>query len=82
MGLAFLERTQILSGIQLKTHFIDFFIMETKRFGGSSVNVILTRQTCSKRSSMSAESKRRALAFIFSEFGICSEHQNVKESPI
>jgi len=42
----FLERTQILSGIQFTTHFIELFVVETKRFVGSFVNVILTRQTC------------------------------------
>ena len=44
--------------------------METKRFGGSTVNVILTRQTCSQRSSRAAESKRRALGKDFPEW-IC-----------
>jgi len=59
-GWVFLERTRILSGIQFTTHFIDFFVVETKRFVGSSVHVILTRQTCGQRSSKVAESKRRA----------------------
>jgi len=27
-------------------HFIEFFVVETKGFVGSFVNVILTRQTC------------------------------------
>jgi len=31
-GWVFLERTRILSGIQFITHFIDFFVVETKRF--------------------------------------------------
>jgi len=35
--------------------------VETKRFVGSTVNVILIRQTCGQRSSKDAESKRRAL---------------------
>ena len=39
--------------------------MNTKRFVGSNVNGVLTRQTCSQRSCMSAGSKRRALAFYF-----------------
>jgi len=43
-----------------------FFVVETKRFVGSSVNVILTRQTCGQRSSRAAESKRRALGNYFS----------------
>ena len=41
--------------------------METNRFVGSFVNVILTRQTCGQRSSRAAESKRRALGNYFSE---------------
>jgi len=52
--LVFQERTQILSGIQFARHFIDFVLVETKQFVGSDVNVILTRQTCGQRSSMTA----------------------------
>jgi len=66
-GWVFLEWTQILSGIQFTTHFIEFFIVETKRFVGSTINVILTRQTCGQRSSRAAESKRRALGNYFFE---------------
>jgi len=66
-GWVFLERTRILSGIQFTTHFIESFVVETKRFVGSTVNVILTRQTCGQRSSRDAESKRRALGNYFSE---------------
>jgi len=40
--------------------------VETKRFVGSTVNVILTRQTCGQRSSKAAESKHRALGNYFS----------------
>jgi len=40
--------------------------VETKRFVGSTVNVMLTWQTCSQRSSRAAGSKRRALAFYVS----------------
>jgi len=65
-----LERTRILSGIQFTTHFIDIFVAETKRFVGSLVNVILTRQTCGQFSSRAAESKRRAPGNDFSEW-IC-----------
>ena len=65
-GWVFLEQTRILSGIQFTTHFIEFFVVETKRFVGSTVNVILTRQTCGQRSSKAAESKRRALGNYFS----------------
>ena len=60
-GWVFLKQTQILSEIQFRTHFIDFFVVETKRFVSSTVNVILTRQTCGQRSSKAAESKRQAL---------------------
>jgi len=64
-GWVFLERTRILSGIQFTTHFIDFFVVETKRFVGSFLNVILTWQTCGQRLSRAAESKRRALGNYF-----------------
>jgi len=40
---------------------------KSKRFVGSSVNVILTRQTCGQRSSRAAESRRRALGNYFPE---------------
>jgi hypothetical protein len=63
----FLERTRMLIGIQFTTHLIEFFVVETKRFVGSFVNVILTRRTCGQRSSRAAESKRRALGNYFSE---------------
>ena len=66
-GWVLLERTQILSGIQFTTHFIEIFVVETKRFVGSFVNVILTRQTCGQRSSRAAEIKRQALENYLSE---------------
>ena len=66
-GWVFLERTRILSGIQFTTHFIGIFVVETKRFVGSFVHVILTWQTCGQRSSKTAESKRWALGNYFSE---------------
>ena len=66
-GWVFLERTRILSGIQFTTHFIEILVVETKRFVGSLVHVILTRQTCGQRSSKAAESKRRALGNYFFE---------------
>jgi len=65
-GWVFLERTWILSGIQFTTHFIEIFVVETKRFVGIFENVILTRQTCGQRSSRATESKRRALWKCFS----------------
>jgi len=66
-GWVFVERTRILSGIQFITHFIDFFVVETKRFVGSFVNMILTRQSCGQHSRRAAESKRQALRRYFSE---------------
>jgi len=66
-GWVFLEWTRILSGIQFTTHFIDFFVVETKRFVDSSVNVVLTRQTCGQRSRRTAESKRQVIENYLSE---------------
>ena len=72
-GWVFLERTQILIGIQFTTYFIDFFVVETKRFVSNSLNAILTRQTCGQRSSKAAESKHQALGTYFPrEFATCS----------
>jgi len=52
--------------------FHRIFVVETNQFVGNSVNVILMRQTwtCGQRSSISAESKRRALENDFHEW-IC-----------
>jgi len=76
-GWEFVERTRILSGIQFTTHFIDSFVVETKQFVSSTVNVILTQQTCGQRSSRAAESKRRVLGNYFLYIcSICSS--NVK----
>ena len=47
------------------------FVVETKRFVGSTVHVILERQTCDQRSSRAAKSKHWALLFFPSEFAIC-----------
>jgi len=66
-GWVFLERTRILSGIQFTTHFIEFFVVETKRFVSNFINVILTQQTCGQRWIRAAESKRQALGNYFSE---------------
>jgi len=41
--------------------FHRFFVVETKQFVGSFLNVILTRQNCGQRSSRAAERKHRAL---------------------
>jgi len=51
-----LPTNRFVSGIQFTTHFIDFFVVQTKRFVGSCVHVILMRQTCGQRSSKAAES--------------------------
>ena len=65
----------MLNGIQPKftTHLIQIFVAETKpwRFVGSTVNVILSRQTCGQRSSKAAQSKRRALGNYFSKRICC-----------
>jgi len=66
-GWVFLERTQILRGVQFTTHFIKKKIVETKGFVSSFVNVILTQQTCGQRLSRAAESKHRALGNYFFE---------------
>jgi len=58
---------RINSGLQFTTHVIEMLVVETKRFVGSFVNVILTRQTCGQRPSRSAESKCQALGNYFSE---------------
>jgi len=55
----------ILSGIQVIRHFIEFVVVETKQFVSSNIKLILMRQTCGHYSSISAGSKRRALAFYF-----------------
>ena len=61
----FLERT--LSGILFTTYFIESFVVESKRFVGSFVDVILKQQTCGQRSSRAAESKRQGIGNCFSE---------------
>jgi len=66
-GWVFLERTKILSDIQFTTYFIDFFVVETKRFVGSFVHMILTQQTCGQHSSRAVERKRQALGNYFAE---------------
>ena len=63
--------------------FHRIFVVEMKWFVCSTVNVILTRQTCGQRSSRAAESKRRALDIYFSsEFAVCSNCHNVEETEI
>jgi len=53
--------------------FHRIFVVETKRFVGSTVDVILTGQTCGQRSSKAAESKRRVLGnYCPGEFAMCS----------
>ena len=80
-GWVFLKRTWILSRFQFTRYFIEFIVVETKRFVSRNLNVILTQQTCGQRSSMVAGSKRRALGNYFtSEFAICSKYQSAEES--
>jgi len=38
----FLERTQIFNDVLFTRHFIEFIVVQTKRFVGSNVNEILT----------------------------------------
>jgi len=70
-GGVFLKRKRILSGIHFTTNFIDFVVLETKRFVGSSVSMILMQQTCGQRSSMSAGGKYRVLENHVSERTCC-----------
>jgi len=65
-GWVFLEQTRNLSGIQFTRHLIELVVVETKIFFGN-VNMILTRQTCGQRSSMSMGSKRQELRHYFSK---------------
>ena len=60
--------------------FHQIFFVQTKRFVGS----FLTRRTCGQRSSRVAESKTQGARKLFlpSEFGICSQCQNVDEAEI
>jgi len=52
-------------------YFIDFFVVETKQFVVSTVNVILKRQTCGQRSMWAVESKHQGLEnYITSKFAI------------
>jgi hypothetical protein len=44
MVLVCISRTKILSGIQFTRHFIDFVVVETKRFVSSKVYVLWTLQ--------------------------------------
>jgi len=55
------EHKQILSGIQFKRHFIEFFFVETNQLVGSNANMILARQTCSQCSRRAVESKHQPL---------------------
>jgi len=65
--VGFLERTRILSGIQFATYLIEIFVVKTKRFVGSFVNVIFTRQTSASARAELAESKRQTIGNYFSE---------------
>jgi len=58
---------QILSESSLQRISSKFFVLETKQFVSSFVNVTLTRQTCGLRSKRVAESKHRAIGNYFPE---------------
>ena len=70
-GWVFLERARILGEIQFTAHFIGFFVVETKRFVSSFVDVVLMRQACGRRSGGTAEGERQALGDCFSERVCC-----------
>jgi len=81
----FLERTRILRGIQCTTHFIDFFVVETKRFIGSSGKWSWRgKPAASARAGLrKAWTNAERWKIIFpSEFAICSGCQNVEETEI
>jgi len=82
-GWVFLERTQILSGIQFIRHFIDLIVVETKKIVGSNVIVILTRQHAASARARLWEANAERQKIIFSgEFAICSQYQNLEETEI
>jgi len=58
----FLERTQILSGIQFTTHFIELFVVETRRFVGSFVNTANLRHPNNDCTPVRALGSKNALA--------------------
>jgi len=58
------EHGFLVESSKVTRHFIEFVVVETKRFVGSDVKVILHLFTPSAR--LAAGSKRQALAFIFS----------------
>ena len=62
-GWIILEQTRSLRRFHFTTLFIEFVVVETKRFFSGNPNVILMRQTCVQRSIISAESKHWSLAF-------------------
>jgi len=64
-GLGLDIQTCVFSGIHFKKYFIEFVCVQTNEVVRSNSKVILTRQTCSQRSSRVAGSKRRALALYF-----------------
>jgi len=68
-GWVFSRRTRILRGIQCTTHLIDFFVVETKQFIGSSGKWSWRCKPAASARAGLAESlsKRRALENYFSE---------------
>jgi len=83
-GKVFLERTRILSVIQFTRYFIEFVLVETKRFVASNVNDIVIRYTCRQHTKRVAGSKYQALALYLSiricYMRSCSEDQNLEVS--
>jgi len=71
-----------VSGIQFTTHFIEFFVVQTKRFVVSFVHVIMTRQNCGQLPSRGLrKANADAKEIIFpSKFARCSEYQNVEQT--
>ena len=80
-GWVFFERRRILSGIQFTTHFIEFFVVETKRFVSRFVYVMLTRQASARSSARKQTPSVRKL-FFRANLLICSQYQNVEETEI
>jgi len=78
----FVERAQILSGVQFTRHLIECVVVETKLFVSSNANVILTQQTCGEpfasrharvtRACLEEANTERWKLIPPSEFAICS----------
>jgi len=78
-GWVFLKRKWNLSGIQFTTHFIELFVVETKRFVCSIVNVSWRgKPAASARARLRKANAERWEISLSSEFSICS--QNIEET--